>query len=189
MTNGVREPLLRPRSFYGALVQYYRVRYGIEEQERALNTALETVSRAMTVNSRGDPQGPWMNTIADMIARDASELLLDLVVSFKRSAYAKDEEWRLVIRPGEVLASSAPTAADHKFDLIVRSETTANKTRRFVELYLPKQTFSSVAPMSSPIPFCAIHINPFKSSADAKDIRVVLDENGGVNIPLRPTAL
>jgi hypothetical protein len=187
-TNKMREPLLRPTPFRGASVQYNRVIYGAKRQRKAIRTALQDIAAAISHNSSGQLDGPWATSVLDLVIRDTAELLLDLIVSFKRRRYILDQEWRLIIRPGEVVGSSAPAVTDSNFDLIVKREVRGNKSKRYVEVFLPRQTFPPLLSSMSPIPFTAVYQSPFsKSSADFQAIRLTLNENGGADIPIRPS--
>lgn len=182
-TDRMREPLLRPVFGFGSsYLQYYRVIYGTWRQRRAIRTAIRGTVAAIAKNSEGTPAGPWLDSMADFVARDAAELLLDLIVSFKRWKYVLDQEWRLVVRPN-VAGSSSPDWDDQHFDANVKQ----HGNRRFLALQMPLalDTPTISAFERRPIPFSAVYCSPFRNTpSEYKRIRRTLDDNGRSDIPV-----
>jgi hypothetical protein len=166
------QPHLRP-SCGDAYLQYHRVIYGQIKQRRAISQALASVRNALDRYSRGTAEGPWIQGLGDFVARNAAELLLDLIVSFKRRRYALDREWRLVVRPNSALCSSAPDIADANFDVMVK-----RASKRYVELFV-KVEYSPFRPMlRPPIPFSGIIRSPFlRERVTQAEIQSALDEH------------
>jgi hypothetical protein len=179
-TNESREPLLRPASMV-AEAGYHRVIYGRIRQKSAIQLALRGIARAVSNNTHGTPSGPWVESIVKILTRDAAELILDLLIAFKKVKYWPEREWRLTVRPKSSLASSAPEMADHNFDLAVhRGE------RNYVDLQLPGAT-QFFEPIVRPgVPFSAVLHNPFLPNAKERAlIQDTLEQNGRGNIPVK----
>lgn len=178
-TNRNREPLLRPAST-AAETGYHRVIYGRAKQKTAIRFALRGIARAVSNNTQGALTGPWAESIVKILTRDAAQLILDLLVAFKKLRYCPEREWRLTVRPKTSLASSAPEMADQNFDITVQ-----RGERSYVDLQLPGAT-QFFEPLLWPVvPFSAVMQNPFRPNAKERAlIRDVLEQNGRVDIPV-----
>ncbi|MCU1333432.1 MAG: hypothetical protein JWM08_2424 [Candidatus Angelobacter sp.] len=177
-TDANREPLLRV-SVSAAQVGYFRAIYGEEPQQVAINRALKTVISAVDRNTQGVLEGPWAKSTTQFLARNASELLLDLIVAFKKVEFEDDAEWRLAVRPKSALVSSSPNVADQNFDVLVKRE-----TKEFVELQKLRSTnpFQNFA-FRSPVPFAEVIQSPLcNDPGELELIRSFLDENGRTDI-------
>ncbi|MGB9119959.1 MAG: hypothetical protein WCE73_05015 [Candidatus Angelobacter sp.] len=180
-TDGNREPLLRV-SVSGAQVGYFKAIYAEASQQSAIKRALSAVIAAVEQHTLGALEGPWAESMIRFLARNASELLLDIIVSFKKAEFWRDEEWRLVVRPNSALSSSAPDMADRNFDILVKRE-----TKEYVELQIirPPMLFQSVA-MRSPVPFAAVVQSPFRNdSRELNIIERVLNKNYRADISVK----
>ena len=176
------EPLLRPQSG-GASVQYNRVIYSRSRQRHAIRKAIAATVTAIESSTGGTPEGPRMESTAAMVARNVSELLLDLIVSFKRRYYALEQEWRLVVRPDATPFSSAPEMADENFDVMVKTD--AKTFKRYVELSAPYSNKIFGVPSPPPVPFTSVIESPFlRSRAERESIRRSLEENGRPDIAI-----
>jgi hypothetical protein len=172
-TDGNREPLLGV-SASGTQVGYFKAIYAETSHQSAIKRALSAVVAAVERNTLGVLEGPWAESMIRFLARNASELLLDIIVSFKKAEFWRDEEWRLVVRPNSALSSSAPDMADRNFDILVRRE-----TREYVELQIIRlpMLFQNLA-LRSPIPFVAVVQSPFlNDSSELNIIERVLNKN------------
>lgn len=179
-TSVTGEPLLRPQ-FGGSCVQYNRVIYGRRRQRYAVKTAVDAIVMAIERSTGGTPEGPWMQSLARLVTRDVSELLLDLVVCFKSRCYFLDREWRLVVRPDSALCSSASEMADTAFDVLVRET-----PRRHIELYASIPTALFCPTLVPSTPFSDVLESPFlKSLAERQSILHALSENGRPDIEIR----
>jgi hypothetical protein len=172
-TSQYREPLIRPAAS-DASVQYTHVIYGRVRQRSVLRRALKSCVEAIERNSGGTPEGEWMPSMSDFVARNAAELFLDLVVSFKRLRFALDREWRMVVRPNSALLSSAPIIADQNFEVLVKSES----TRSFVELFLPVTQELFMPLLRPPIPFQRISSTVWARAREKATIIDALKKNG-----------
>lgn len=165
-TDGNREPLLRV-AVSGAQVGYFKAIYAEASQQSAMKRALSAVVAAVERNTFGVLEGPWAESMIRFLARNASELLLDIIVSFKKAEFWRDEEWRLVVRPNSALSSSAPDMADSNFDILVKRE-----TKEYVELQIvrPPMPFQNLA-LRSPVPFAAVVQSPFLN--DSRELNII----------------
>jgi hypothetical protein len=181
-TDHNREPLLRV-SVSGAQVGYYRAIYGEAAQQNAVERALKGIVAAINSNTAGTLDGPWEDF---SLARNASELLLDVIVAFKRAEFSNDAEWRLAVRPNSALASSAPDLADRNFDVIVRR---GEKPHVELQVLRPIAPFYSVS-LRSPVPYTAITQSPYCDSAEElRVIQRVLEKNGRGDIAIRKASI
>lgn len=165
-TDGNREPLLRV-SVSGAQVGYFKAIYAEASQQSAMKRDLSAVVAAVERNTLGVLEGPWAESMIRFLARNASELLLDIIVSFKKAEFWRDEEWRLVLRPNSALSSSAPDMADRNFDILVRRE-----AKEYVELQIvrPPLPFQNLS-LRSPVPFAAVVQSPFQT--DSRELNII----------------
>jgi hypothetical protein len=163
----------------GAQVGYFKAIYAEASQQSAIKRALSAVVAAVERNTLGVLEGPWAEFMIRFLARNASELLLDIIVSFKKAEFWRDEEWRLVVRPNSALTSSAPDITDRNFDILIRRE-----TREYVDLQIirPIMPFQNLA-LRSPVPFTAVIQSPFRDdSTELNVIEGVLNKNGRSDI-------
>jgi len=173
-----REPLLRTYTSRVSL-QYHRIIYDERHQRDAVRTAIANVVASLDRNTTG--LGPWTPWNVGFLARIASELLIDLIVSFKRPEYAADAEWRLVVRPNLALCSSAPASEDEAFELLVRAE----KLKRYVELCGQRNTAFFPMMLRPPVPFSAVVESPYIADPQSSSALLrVLVENGCNNIEI-----
>jgi hypothetical protein len=60
--------------------------------------------------------------MAQFCARNASQLLMDLVASFKERRFRQEKEWRIVCRPNLSLNTSAPGFERDNFKHLVKGD-------------------------------------------------------------------
>jgi hypothetical protein len=167
---------------------YLRVIYDHANQRRYMKQAVKAVSDSIARNTRGAPEGPFIDWMAQDCARDAAQILLTIAVGFKDKSYRKDKEWRLVFCPNLALNNSAPNMADEKFKSAIKQ----SPQRRYIELRVHPtldllvhstdlRMHSTILfdPLSRPqIPFIDIRQSPFHNSAEERArIEEVLLEN------------
>ena len=175
-THGTGGPLLQTH-FSHSYTQFHRIIYG-RRQRLAIRKALEGTVDAVNRHAYGIPEGPWADSVIGIVARAASELLIDLIVSFKRLRYMFEREWRLVVRPNPDLLTSAPGLVDKNFQVGIKKE-----AKGYVELWVPVQS-NPLAPMSRPsVPFAEVIQSPFiRRPADLEFIESELIKNGASHI-------
>jgi hypothetical protein len=176
------DPQLRPRSS-DADVRYYRAIYWRCGQRWAIRRAIGAITESVTKNTGGVAQGPWMESIAKFCARNASQLLMDLVASFKASRFRCEKEWRIVCRPNLSLNTSAPGLERDSFKHMVKGD-----RKHYVELQVPAPDRRQIigGPRVSLVPFCSIRRpDGFRSDDDElRRIRRMLEENDRRDIKL-----
>lgn len=180
-TDGRREPLLRT-SVSRVSLQYYRVIYDEQRQRAAARRAITSLLAAIDRNTAGTGPGSWVEWNAEFLARTAAEVLLDLIVAFKKPNFAGDAEWRLVVRPHVALCSSALDSEDEGFELFVRTE----KNKRYVELHSQRTTGFVPIILRPPVPFSAITESPYIANPErGLMLRRILNENGCDHIEIK----
>ena len=171
-------PQLRPRG-PDAEVQYYRAIYRPCLQREAIRRAIDSIADSAMKNSCGVFKGPWKESLAQFHARNASQLLMDLIVSFKAENFRRDKEWRIVCRPHLALNTSAPDLEQDNFKHLV-------KENNHVELQTSEPLGGEVicAHPRSAIPFSSIDRPAGFRSDDDERRRVLqmLEENGRVGM-------
>jgi len=96
------------------------VLYDSDEHYKIIKEAVSILIDCFARFSGGDEnQGPF-NWMEIGCARDAAQLLLDIVVGFKRPDYASEREWRLVCHPEINLGSTAYLDAERSLVVHVR---------------------------------------------------------------------
>jgi hypothetical protein len=168
-------PQLRPGSQH-AEVQYYRAIYRPCVQREAIRRVIDSITDAAVENSSGVSRGPWKVWIANFHARNASQLLMDLIASFKNVTFRRDKEWRVVCRPHLALNTAAPDLEQDNFRHLV-------KENNYVELQTsdpPDRGEVICAHSRSAIPFSSINRPTGFRSDDDERRRVLqmLEENG-----------
>ncbi len=174
-TDQRNEPLLRP-IFGSGEVGYHRVVYGEDLQSKTARRVLRDCASALIHASKGQNKGPWASSIADIAARNATELLLDLVVAFKNKCYERDKEWRLSVRP-RTLCASDPGWNDQQFLATVRSD----NRKRYVELGLPATSLMSGLSLRPPVPFSSVAV---RTQECLETMKRILSENDLPDIPV-----
>jgi len=176
------DPQLRPRSS-DADIRYYRAIYWRCAQRGAIRRAIAAITDSAAKNTSGVAQGPWMESIAQFCARNASQLLMDLIASFKASRFRREKEWRIVCRPNLSLNTSAPGLERDNFKHLVKGD-----RKHYVELHIPVPNHGQIigAPGISSVPFCSIRRpDGFRSDDDeSRRIRQMLEENDRRDIKL-----
>jgi hypothetical protein len=176
------DPQLRPRSS-DADIRYYRAIYWRCVQRGAIRRAIGAIIDSAAKNTSGVAQGPWMESIAKFCARNASQLLMDLVASFKASRFRREKEWRIVCRPNLSLNTSAPGLERDNFKHLVKGD-----RKHYVELQTPAPDRGRIigGPRIAPVPFCSIRRpDGFRSDDDElRRIRQMLEENDCRDIKL-----
>jgi hypothetical protein len=176
-------PQLRPRS-PDADVQYYRVIYRHGVQHGAIRRAIDSITDSAVRNSDGVTQGPWMESIAQFCARNASQLLIDLVASFKTGGYHREKEWRIICRPSLSLNSSAPGLERNRFKHLVKGD----HKKHYVELQTPVPDRGQIigSHPGSSVPFCSIYRSDgFRNDdEELRHVRQMLEGNEGCDIRL-----
>jgi hypothetical protein len=158
-------------------MQYFRVIYRDCLQVQAIQRAIAEVTRAIDIYTNGERPGPW---IADAVARDASQLLFDLVISFKNKKFRNEREWRIVCRPKLNPASSAPAMADENFNHLIRTG-----EKRFIELTTPAKSDWPSILLRPAVPFSSVQQRPHTNDMKAlAEIREMLNQNGRQDIPV-----
>ena len=61
--------------------------YDEVKQAGAMERALEAISLSISQNTSGQNEGPWAEAMTDSCARNTAQLLLGIVVGFKRSPF------------------------------------------------------------------------------------------------------
>jgi hypothetical protein len=176
------EPQLRPRTS-DADVQYYRAIYWQCAQRGAIRRAIDAITDAATNNSSGVALGPWTESIARFCARNASQLLMDLVASFKASRFRREKEWRIVCRPNLSLNSSAPDLERDRFKHMVKGD-----RKHYVELHTQAPDRGQIIgghPRLA-VPFCSIRRQDgfLRDDDELRRIRQMLEDNGRSDIKL-----
>jgi hypothetical protein len=128
-THSTWEPRLRPLAGLQADVQYYRAVYWQPKQREAIRRVIESIADSASRNAVRGALMPWG---AKFCARNASQLLMDLIVSFKTRTFRREKEWRIVCRPVLALNSLDPDFEQRSFEHLVRAG-----TMRYVELQTP----------------------------------------------------
>jgi len=181
------DPQLRPRGPH-ADVQYYRAIYRQRVQRDAIRRAIDSITDAAVGNSRGAIQGPWSAWTAQFYARNASQLLMDLIVSFKAYEHRGDKEWRIVCRPSLSPSSLAPDIEQDSFKHLVNEPLAKVGGKRYVELQTPVPDAGGVisAHPTPAIPFGSIRRpDGFRHDDDERrSIRQMLEENDRTDITL-----
>jgi hypothetical protein len=124
-----------------------------------------------------------MPSLAKLYVRNASQLLTDLIVSFKARRFRQEKEWRIVCRPNLALHSLDPEIERSGFKRLVTFGTT-----RYVELHTPAPSRGLVIsghPRSA-VPFDSIYRRDgFRRDEDEqRSIRQMLTENDRPDIKL-----
>jgi hypothetical protein len=181
-TSSSWDPKLRPRTS-DACVRYYRAIYWQCVQSGAIRRAIDAITESAVKNTSGVVQGPWMESMAKFCARNASQLLMDLVASFKASRFRSEQEWRIVCRPSLALNTSAPGLERDAFKHLVKGD-----RKHYVELHAPAPDRGHIigGPRSLTVPFCSIRRpDRFRSEDDElRHIRKMLEENDRRDIKL-----
>jgi hypothetical protein len=176
------EPQLRPRSS-DADVQYYRAIYWRCVQRGAIRRAIDSIADSAAKNGSGITQGPWTESIAKFCARNAAQLLMDLVACFKAHRFRREKEWRIVCRPSRSLNTSAPGLERDRFEHLVKGD-----RKHYVELHTPALDRGQIIGThpTLAVPFCSIHRpDGFRSNDDQlRRIRHMLEHNGRRDIQL-----
>lgn len=178
-THSSWEPQLRPQGLQ-ADVQYCRAIYWRYKQREVIRRTVNSIADSATRNA---VQGSWMPSLARFCGRNASQLLMDLIVSFKARTYRREKEWRIVCRPILALNSLDPDFEQSSFKHLVKVGTT-----RYVERQTPSPNRSQVIcghPRSA-IPFDSIsRPDGFRRDDDEQRlIRQMLKENDRPDIKL-----
>jgi hypothetical protein len=176
------DPQLRTRRS-DADVRYYRAIYWRCVQRGAIRRAIDSIANSAAKNTSGVAQGPWMESMAQFCARNASQLLMDLVASFKARQFRREKEWRIVCRPNLSLNTSAPGLERDNFQHLVKGD-----HKHYVELQTPVPDRGQIIgghPRSA-VPFCSIRRpDGFRSDDDElRRIRRMLEENDRRDIKL-----
>ncbi len=181
-TRSSRDPQLRPRGL-DADVQYYRAIYWPCVQRWAIRRAVNSIAAPAAKNSSVAMKGPWAESLARFCAQNASQLLMDLVASFKASRFRREKEWRIVCRPCLALNSSAPGLERERFRHLIKGD-----HKHCVELQTPAPARGLImsARSGSAVPFCSIYRpDGFRSHDDEfLRIRKMLEENDRRDIKL-----
>jgi hypothetical protein len=86
-------------SDFQADCRYQPVIYDERLQRNAIERALRLIVLAISSNTGGHNQGPWAQAMVDNCARNVAQLLLGVVVGFKRKLFEGEREWRIVCAP------------------------------------------------------------------------------------------
>jgi hypothetical protein len=180
-TSGNWKPNLRPRH-PSADVQYLRVTYGLPDQRLAVKQSISSIVTAIEKNSQGRLRGGGADSIVKSCALDASQLLMDIVASFKQDDFRKEQEWRIVCRPGLSLASSDRVRADEDFRALI----CGGRGKRHVELRAGSSGSGLGTPTVPQIPFRVIRRADRFQTEDDEKLRIVemLESNDRLDIEL-----
>jgi hypothetical protein len=182
-TRSIWDPQLRPRSGLSADVQYYRAIYRQCVQREAIRRAIDSIAESALGSSGGGViQGPWTESIAKFYARNAAQLLMDLITSFKTADFRKEKEWRIVCRPSLSLNSSAPDLEQDSFRHLVNID-----RKHYIELQTPVPNRGVICAHSrAAVPFSSIcRPDGFRHDDDERrDILQMLGQNDRLDIRL-----
>jgi hypothetical protein len=183
-TYSTREPQLRPPVFY-ADVQYQHVIYDRTEQYEAIRQAIDSISACAVRNTRGEPQGPWAESMITIHTRTAAQCLMEIIASLKSSSFANDREWRIVCHPRSSLASSAPDLDDANFNSLIKIR---DDSKRYIDLSVRPQGEILTAFPRAVVPFNKIHVPQDVYSRDEERLAIMemLEANGRSDIPVIP---
>lgn len=176
-------PQLRPR-VRNAFIQLVKVVYKNRRKRSTITTMLERITEALESRStvHGDVDGPWTTSVVDIITFSVSELVLDILVSFKSEEYKKELEWRLVVRPKQELCGSDRLSPDQGFNVVIM---TGDNGKKYIELFVPPPTDLFMPSARSAAPFDSITIGP---CAEAEGLRKlaqrVLSQNCLQGVPV-----
>ena len=134
---------------------YQRVVYDERLQRVAIERSLRSISHAISHNTSGRNEGPWAQSMVDNCARNAAQLLLGIVVGFKRSSFQAEREWRIVCAPRLGTNSSAPRWIDESFAVNIKSS-----PRRHVLLRIQPEPHPFQPPLIPPVPLSEWAWNP-----------------------------
>jgi hypothetical protein len=173
------EPQLRPRGL-DADFQYYRAIYWRYKQRETIRRAIDSIADSAARNA---VQGRWMPSFTRLYAQNASQLLMDLIVSFKVRRFRREKEWRIVCRPNLALNSLDPDVERGGFKHLVKVG-----TARYVELHTPAPNRGPLISGHPPsaVPFDSIYRpDGFRRDEDEQRlIRQMLTENCRTDIQL-----
>jgi hypothetical protein len=134
---------------------YQRVIYDERLQRGAIERALRSISLAISRNTNGQNEGPWAQTMVDSCARNTAQVLLRLAVSFKRSEFRGEKEWRIVCAPRLGSNSSAPRLVDENFAVNIKR---SPRSHVLLQIHLEPRLFEPL--LSPPVPFLEWAWNP-----------------------------
>jgi hypothetical protein len=134
---------------------YQRVIYDERLQRDAIERALRSISIAISRNTNGQNEGPWAQTMVDSCARNTAQVLLRLAVSFKRSSFRGEKEWRIVCAPRLGSNSSAPRLVDENFAVNIKR---SPRSHVLLQIHLEQRLFEPL--LSPPVPFLDWAWNP-----------------------------
>lgn len=175
-------PLLRPCAS-GLFMQFIKVVYDDARKRSSLTRLVEQVTGALEdqTNFPGNVSGPWTKIIADAVAGWVSELVLDVLVSFKSDDYSDEMEWRLVVRPKYDPGSTDRISPDRYLEAIVKNA----DGKKYVELFAHTPLVSSTQPGRPPIPFDSVTVCRCKESNSLRGLaRRILNDNSRPDISI-----
>ena len=179
-TNGSWNPML-VLAGTDSYTQYFRVIYRSCVQTQIIRKAISEIVGVIDIHTRGEPSGPCIPWLAKSMARDLSQLLFDLVISFKNKKFQSEREWRIVCRPKLALTSTAPSMADENFVHRIRPG-----TKKFIELTTPSKSDWPSIVLRPIVPFFSVmQGNSVKNGQALIEITKMLIENGRPDISVK----
>ena len=160
-------PGLRARTSR-ASIQFVKATYKNQRKESSLITLVDRVIEALEDQTivDWDGDGHLARSIADPVAFWISELALDVLVSFKSDKFQCEHEWRLVIRPSQMLPGSDRLLPDQAFETMVITD---DNGKRHIELFAQAPDSVLVRSGRPPVPFDSVTIGTF---GEAEPLRV-----------------
>jgi hypothetical protein len=134
---------------------YQRVIYDKRLQQVAIERVLRSISLAISRNTNGQNKGPWAQAMVDSCARNTAQVLLRLAVSFKRSEFRGEKEWRIVCAPRLGRNSSAPRLDDGNFAVNIKR---SPRPHVLLQIRLEQRLFEPL--LIPPVPFLEWAWNP-----------------------------
>jgi hypothetical protein len=174
---------LRPGTFWRPRATLMRAVYDEATKHNAVKALVFDIFRAIDVNCSFDDLdcfgiGRWM-------AFDIAEVLLDLIVCFKKERYRDEHEWRLVVRPNHELCTTDRVGPDRTFAVLVKSG-----PKPYVDLVRRYSSTCLELRFRELLPYQTIRISPLedfeKSKAEAIE---VLRRTEAGEVPIMNSAL
>jgi hypothetical protein len=161
------------------------VTYTPSRQRRAIRSAIDAIVDSGVRNCRGDLQGPWAKSIAELHARIGAQYLIDLISSFKRREFRREDEWRIVCRPVWSTAGSAPDLDDDRFRPLIKNDN--KRDRRYVELGVYEEGQVLGGFPRPTIPFCRVYVSgdPEERVSEQQGLREMLQDGARSGVDIR----
>jgi hypothetical protein len=178
-------PGLRPR-ISRASIQFVKATYKNRLKHSYLATLVGRVVEALGDRTivDWDTNGPWTTSIVDQATFWISELALDVLVSFKSDKFQWEHEWRLVIKPSQVIPGSDRLLPDQAFNVMVIK---GDNGKRHIELLAREPDRDLLMPSGRPpVPFDLVTIGPFKEPETCRLLaRRLLEDECFDDIPVQ----